>query len=258
MKNLTKLATLSACLLIASNLEASDAVDPGQADNTWVVGLAAGAINNPYAGEDSEGIILPRVRYNGERFFFNEKGVGLNLFTRNEWSGGLILRGDQGFLHDAKEFRDNDKLAGLRERDTALEVGFYINHSTDMGRLRFTALNDVSNTHKGQTAELEYILDMEYGDWHINPYAGISWISDDKADHHVGVRSNEVTDTRALYKADSSLGFNAGVSGRYSFNKNWDFTFNTGYSRLGSGITDSPIIEDKNLYFGTVGVNYNF
>lgn len=258
MKNLAKFGTIAGCLLLAGTIEASDAVDPGQADNKWVVGIAAGAINNPYAGEDNEGLIIPRVYYNGDRFFFNDKGIGLNLFTRQELSGGLIIRGDGSFLHDAKEFRDNEKLAGLRERDIAIEGGFYINHTTDMGRLRFTALSDISNTHKGHTLGLEYILDMEYGDWHINPYVGVDWVSEDKVDHHFGVRSNEVTASRALYKADDSINFNTGVSGRYSFNKNWDFTFNTGYGRAGSGVTDSPIVEDKNIYFGTLGVNYNF
>lgn len=258
MNNLTKLATIAACFLVVGKLEAKDAVDPGQADNTWVVGLAGGAINNPYAGEDTDGIIIPRIRYNGERFFFNENGVGVNLFSHNHFSGGLLLTSDMSFLADHKDYRNNAKLAGLKERDHALEAGFYINHSTDMGRLRFTALSDASSTHKGHSLGLEYIADLEYGDWHINPYAGVNWVSDKKADHHFGVRSEEVSDSRALYKADDSFGFNAGLRGRYSFNKNWDFTFNSGYGRLDSGISDSPIVEDKNIYYGTVGVNYNF
>ncbi len=258
MKNLAKFGTIATCALLAGNLEAKDAVDPGQANNTWVVGIAGGAVNNPYAGEDNEGIIIPRIRYNGDRLFFNEKGLGLNLFTQGSLSGGLILKGDGSFLSDDKDYRGNAKLAGLRERDHALEGGFYINHTTDAGRLRFSAVSDVSNEHKGHTVGLEYIADMEFGAWNINPYAGVEWMSDDKVDHHFGVRSNEVTASRALYKGDDSVNFATGVRGRYSFTKHWDFTFNTGYGRLGSGITDSPIVEDKNIYYGTLGVNYNF
>lgn len=248
----------SSCVLFASISSANDAVGPGDSDSKWVLGLGAGAATNIYVGENDNGFAFPNFRYNGDRLFFADGNLGLNLFTSNEFSGGIIATGDASYLVDEKEYRDNKELLGIKERKATIEAGFYLNHTTSMGRLNFTALTDAGNKHDGHSLSVNYTADLEMGGWKVNPYVGASWMSKEKVDHHYGVRSNEVTSTRAFYQGKAATNLFAGVRGRYEITKKWDVNLNAGYTRLGSGITDSSIVDEKNAFHTTVAVNYNF
>lgn len=250
--------SLGALALSSFESAASDSFAPGDSDSKWVVGGGAVVSNNIYKGEDNMGVIYPNVEYRGERLFFKDGQLGYSVLRLGNLSGGLVLSPDASFLFDKSEYSDNSALAGLKERDATLEGGFYINHSTNMGRLKLTVLTDAASKHDGQTVSLSYTADMNMGDWNVNPYIGAAWISSDKINHHFGVSADEATSTRAAYEGKNTSNVFAGVRGRYEFNKNWDLNLNAGVSRLGSGITDSSIVDDKTVYSAGVGVNYNF
>ena len=237
---------------------ASDAIDPGDNDSRWIVGASVVSLTNPYVGESNETYLVPSLIYNGERFFFKNGVAGLSVLQRGKFSGGFLLNPDGSLLYDEDEYDDNPRLAGIKERDGTLEGGFYINHTSDLGRLNVSVLTDLGNDHDGQTVTMRYIFDYKAGQWNINPVVGVSWISDDKVDHHYGVRANEATAVRAVYKADSAVNVFAGIRGRYEFNDHWDLNLEAGVTRLDSAIKDSPIVEEDNIAFSKISVRYSF
>ncbi len=235
-----------------------DAIGPGDKDSRWIVGGGAFTATNIYAGEDSESEFLPRVVFNGERLFVKD---GLINYSINEWdqvSAGVTVSLAPGFLSDSDEYRSNPELAGLEERDEAVEGGFYVYHTTDMGRMRFSFLSDISNEHDGHTADLNYTFDLKSGDWYINPMVGLNWISSDKVDHLFGVSSAEETATRLSYEGDSTVNVYTGVRGRYEFSNNWDVNLQAGVTHNGSGISDSSIVDEDKSYYGAATFNYSF
>lgn len=260
MKLVTKIlaATITSLSFASLAAPASDSFAPGDSDSKWVVGGGGVIATNIYAGEDNLGIIYPNIEYRGERLFFKDGQLGLSVLSIGDFSGGLVLSADASFLMDDKEYRNNSQLAGLIERDATLEGGFYINHSTDMGRLKLTVLSDVAGKHNGQTVSLSYTGDMAMGSWKINPYIGTAWISQDKVEHHVGVSVAEATATRAAYQGKNTSNVFAGVRGRYDFSKNWDLNLEAGVTRFGSGINNSSIVDEKTAYHTSLGINYNF
>lgn len=253
--NLSMLAAASSIPLQAN---ASDAVGPGDSNSKWAVGVHVGAINNPYIGEGGEGFIGPRIRYNGERFFINDDSLNFYLAKSHGFSGGLTLSLDAGFLTSDRLFKDNERLSGISERDATILGGIYVNHDTSLGRLSFSALTDVANEHDGQVASLKYTFDLKAGNWNINPVLGAQWSSDEFVNHHAGVSASEATSSRIQYKGEATTTAFAGVRARYDLTEKWDVNLETGVTKLGSGFTDSSIIDDDLVYHGSVGINYNF
>lgn len=255
---LINLSLLGATAALPTLVNASDAIGPGDSDSTWILGATGGAFNNPYVGGDNETGIAPNIRYNGERFFIKDASLNLHITKILGFSSGLTLALDGGFLSDRDNYDDNEKLAGINERDATLLGGIYVNHDTELGRLSFSALSDVGDEHDGRIANLEYTFDMQAGDWNINPVLGVEWLSEKYVDHYFGVSANEATSTRAQYRGESTTNAFAGIRARYDVTENWDLNLRTGVTKLGSGITNSSIVDDDLVYQASIGINYNF
>lgn len=263
MKLKLKLQILTTTLAIsaavfAANTQASDAIGPGDSDSRWIVGASVVGQNNIYAGEDGVGYIFPNIVYNGDRFFVKDGTLNLSIGELNNFSGGLTVGVSGSFLSDEDEYEDTEELNGLIERDAAVEGGFYLNHTTDMGRLNLTVVTDLGDEHDGETVSLGYTFDLHAGEWAINPVVRLRWMSDSKVNHHFGVSASEATATRAEYEADSALNVYAGVRARYEFTENWDIGLETGVTYLDSTIQDSSIVEDDLIFQAGVTVSYNF
>jgi len=237
-----------------------DAVGPGDKDAKWIVGATAFSSGNPYTGESAETLFIPGVRYNGEKFFFNGQNasVGYGIKQWGNFSAGVIASMNAYHLADESDYRDNAFLAGLKERDRTIDGGFYVNHTTDMGRLNMTVLTDLLGEHDGQSANLSYTMDFKAGDWSINPTVGVEWLSNNIVDHHFGVDASEATFFRAAYEGGPAINWNAGIRGRYDITDKWDLNLTTGVTRLDSSIRNSSIVDDDYVTHGSISVSYSF
>ncbi len=253
-----QLSILGVGNMVAPQAIASDAIGPGDSNSKWVTGLSLGTTNNPYIGESTERFVSPTIRYNGERFFVRDTSLNLFLTKSLGFSGGLTIALDSGFLSDDDEYKNNDKLLGIDERDATAMGGIYINHDSDLGRLSFNALSDMGDEHDGRIARLSYTFDFTLGDWNINPELGVLWADDKYVNHHVGVSSNEATASRFEYRGEATANTFAGIRARYEITNNWDINIETGVTKIGSGFADSSIVEDDRVYQASVGINYNF
>lgn len=259
MKLLTQAlaVTIGSTALAAATL-ASDAIGPGDSDSRWIVGASVLGLNNLYAGEGGLAFAVPRLTYNGDHLFLKDGSLNLSFGELNKFSGGLIVTLDSSYLSDEDEYEDTRELAGLIERDATVEGGFYVNHTTDMGRLKLTVVSDLGDKHDGETASLKYTFDLMAGDWYINPVVGLRWLSEDKVNHHFGVSTAEATTSRSAYKAGSALNAFAGLRARYEFTEHWDINLETGLTYLDSEIRSSSIVEDDYVYHVGATVSYNF
>jgi MipA family protein len=257
----TNVQLLSLCIVAASatgSSYASDAIGPGDSDSRWVLGGTAAVYTNIYAGEDNEGVLFPNFIYNGDRFFVKNQSLNLAIAKMDQLSGGLTIRPDGSYLSDDDEYDDNVLLDGLIERDGTIEGGFYVFHTTDMGRLSLVVLTDLASEHDGETLNVKYTFDLKYGGWYVNPSVGFTVISDDKINHLYGVSLAEQTQIRNAYEGDTAFNAFAGIRGRYEFTENWDLNLETGVVRLDSTIRNSPIVDEDYFYHASAAVSYNF
>lgn len=262
-KEISKLAApiISAFLLshqVAAEERVSDAIGPGESDSRFVLGAVIGSLDNPYAREGTDGYIVPTFEWRGERLFFDDGQLGLTLFRRHGFSGGLVLTGTSSFLSDEDDYEDNDRLAGLEERDPTLDGGVYMMHTSDLGQFKLTVLDELTGKHDGQSADLNYTFDLKAYNWSINPFIGVSWSSGDSVDYFYGVSELESNSLRAAYKGKSSTNGYVGVQGRYQITDHIEATIQASYIRFGSGLTDSSIVDEDGSFVSGIGVIYNF
>ncbi len=248
----------SALILSSAGAQSRDAIGPGDKDTVWVLGGGGGVFTNVYSGEDQSGSVFPKVRYNGDRIFINDGSLNVSLLSRGGFSGGLTVALASNFLSDEDDYRDNAQLAGLRERDATIEGGFYINHSSTLGRASLSVLTDLSNEHDGQSAALSYTFDLKLGNWFVNPSIGAQWLSDRMVAHYYGVSVEEATSQRAAYAPGSAINAFASIRGRYEFTDHWDIELHAGARLLDSSISNSSIVDEDYAAFGGLSINYNF
>lgn len=237
-----------------------DAVGPGDKDVKWIVGGTAYSIANPYISEGQESIFAPSIAYNGEKFFFDASNASLG-YSVAKWgniSAGVIAGVNTSFLNDESEYRDNVFLNGLNKRDSTIDGGFFVNHTTDLGRLNLSVLTDLAGKHDGQSVGVSYTMGLTAGAWDINPTVGVRWLSNNIVDHHFGVDADEVTAFRSAYEGGPAVNWNVGLRGRYDITEKWDLNLAAGVTRLDSSIQNSSIIDDEYVSHGSVSVRYSF
>lgn len=235
-----------------------DAVGPGDNDSRWMVSGTGVRVDSLYAGEDDDNALLPVLQYRGDKFFTDNGTLNYNLGQVNQFTFGLTAGYSTSLLADSTEYADNPFLAGLNERDGSFEGGFYINHTTDLGRFHFSVVNDLEGEHDGQSAVAKYTFNFKAGDWAINPTLGAAWMSDKKANHLYGVSGSEALEFRPAYDAGPATNLFAGIRARYAINDRWDFSAETGVTRWSSNITDSSIVGEDTTHYSAVSLSYNF
>jgi MipA family protein len=236
----------------------SDAINPGDSDSKWVLGLHMGDFNNPLVGEGTEVFIAPNLEYRGEYFFIKDGQMGVTVYRQPSYSVGLVLTGTSSGLEYKKDYEDNGRLVGLTERAGTLDAGVYFLHKSDAGRLKVSLLSEVTGEHNGQSADVNYVFDYKVKDWNINPIVGATWQSADAVDHFYGVSTAEANSNRSAYEGKSAVNLYAGLRGRYEINQHWDVITSATYVHFGKGIADSSIVEDDGVFIGSAGINYNF
>ncbi len=245
----------------------SDGLAPGDSDSKWVVGAYALSINNIYKGADNINVLIPAVEYRGETFFIKNGELGAKLFGTQQtdngiFSLGLLLKGEKSYLADKDNREESEALAGLNKRDDVGEIGMYFSHKTELGMAKVKIFNGIGDSgddeNFGNKADIYYTFNLQANKWHINPTLGVSWIDSDRVNHMFGVSTAEANANRSEYKGKSSVNLVGALRGRYSFNENWDFNSAAIYSKLGSGITDSSIVDTDDFGLVVVGTTYNF
>ena len=237
----------------------SDAIRPGDSNSKWVLGLGAAVAENPYINEDSEeAFAFPIIEYRGEKFFVKDGEIGYNLVRKNGFGVGLLVTGRDTYLSYDDNYDDNEQLAGVEEREVTADAGIYMLHTSELGQFKMRLLDEVSGEHSGYSADASYTFDLKWNQWRINPAVGLVWESDASVDHFFGVSEQEANQNLKAYKGESATTWFTGIRGRYALTKYWDVDLSAYYVRMGSGITDSSLIEENQLYATSIGVNYNF
>jgi outer membrane protein len=234
----------------------------------WRVGANVGGGRNPFLGEDNNAVVIPMVAYKGERFYANLGNPGLSFFSGSTNFGGLgysVVKTDDYNIDLVGRVRamglypeDNDELEGLEDRDPGFDLGVTARWQVVAGELNAQLLADVSDTSDGQEVILSYAYPLSYGQWRLRPELGISWQSGDLADYYFGVDADEATARRAIYEVGSTVTPFAGIEFEYAFDQKIDLIGGVGVGRFSDEISDSPIVDERNLAGGYLGLSYTF
>ncbi len=238
--------------------EAPGFEDPKDRRRNWAVrlGIVGGATPDYEGSNDYELSAGPMVSMTWKDFIWlRGKSLGANFINQGPWKAGPVATKSSGRNDD-----DNDKLEGLDDVDSSIEVGGFVRYRKKPWRFDLRVRQDAGSGHEGAYVELAggagipfqrplFILTLES-----------TWVSDDYMQSYFGVTQKE-SDRSGLRKYDADAGFkNIGVklASGIRFGTNWRIGGQIAYHRLIGDAEDSPIVDDENQFQAGIGLVYSW
>ncbi len=225
----------------------------GQPGN--MAGMAVLIIDDGYRDMESRTLAVPFLRYEKGRFFLNGPTLGFHLYQNDSSSVSAVLSAGFGG-YDA---RDSAYFTGMADRDFSAFAG--IQWERRFGRsysLSLMAGTDVTGHADGMMGRASVTRNWFAGSWRVAGSLSVDWISDDVTDYYYGVLPEEARADRPAYQGTATWNPGCSVMATRSFGERAVFTVMVGYGRYGSGITDSPLVEQDESLFGMMGLGWTF
>lgn len=232
----TNFSTLVAATLLfatSGSVYAQQAPQP----QGWSWGVGAVIQQLGYRGGDTEVSAFPLVSYEGEKLYWRGPELGYRV------SENFTVIGNYRF--DGYEADDSEFLAGMEDRKGTLELGAAFTFDVAGGQLTASGTADVLSEHEGYQLNLGYSQNFRALGGLISPFVQVSYLSEDLVDYYYGVELSEATALRTAYDAENTMNFTLGASGMWSLTESQTLITNLSYSRFGSEISDSSIVDDS-------------
>ena len=252
------------CLYSADSLADDHSVAAGPGNNGFTLtsdapnitqwGLGAGVAyeESPYKGDGSQFSPIPVVYFEDKWIRF--LGTTLDI-KAGQWDGfQLSLRGRYA-LGEGYKGSDAPILNDMQTRDGAVWLGPAMAWDTEYGRLSGDFL---TAGNKGLKAHLEFGKSFGFGQFSVEPHIGAEWLNSDNVDYYYGVRQSEARPGRSQYNGKSTYNVSAGARVDYQLSPRQRISLDMGVTRLGSGITDSPLVGRTYTPQARLGYLYQF
>ncbi|ASP39517.1 hypothetical protein CHH28_12905 [Bacterioplanes sanyensis] len=217
--------------------------------------LGAGMANTSGEYKDSQGNVyaLPVIQYQSELININIDRAEVYLpISQHSWLSALASLRLQTLNEDTSK-----ATRGIEARKESLDAGVGI-HSFDdaIGYLGLEWVHDISQQHKGHELSLIAAMPLEGPRLSITPSVFINQLSEELVDYYYGIRTSEVRSERPLYQGQATTNIGGSLDIHYRMTSRWRLQSETSITQLGSGISDSPIIDTKVRWNTMLSVSY--
>lgn len=207
----------------------------------WGAGAAFAHYRPPLNGVGSEFKSVPYVTYHGERLNMDLGTVSYTLFKSKEIQ--ISMEGEPRF--EGYDPKDSPALTGMEKRNPSFDAGIGMASAAMGGEMKIMILGDITRTHEGYEARVQYQIPYMVNRLLIAPAVGVSWLDSALVDYYYGVRLNEVTSTRSHYVGRSTTSTFVDLTMGYVLSNRLELLVGLKYVRLGKHIEDSPIVNKK-------------
>jgi outer membrane protein len=253
MKQKHTLTYLCLAAVVPTVVHAQDATPA----SNFSIGLGAASSASPYRGYDQKVWPIPAVNYDNNRYYVE----GL--------SGGVYLVKDKAFdvsvdatvatNYFTASDTSNPQLKKLKTRDPSLMTGLRFRYRANWGLLQAKVGQDITGNSVGKTAQFEYGFPIFEGALTLIPSVGESWSDSKFNNYYYGVSYAAAQQSGlAYYRPGASWQPYAKVSINYRIGAQWSVFAQARYTRLSSEVSDSPMVDSKELTSYLVGVSYRF
>lgn len=257
-------------------------------ERRWRLGAAVGfgkRTNPLIQSEDIPVLVDLDVAYFGERWFFDNGDLGLELIDNAVMTTNLVARvnSDRAFFSKTNtRYVTYSLMAGgataaisnpdtglpITEQDAlplkpprrsyAVELGLEALFDGDWGQASLHAFGDVSNTHDGFELSADYSYRVTRGRLSLSPSVGLSWKSAALNDYYWGVHPDERSATLGGYRAGAGLGWEAGLRANYYLSKSLRLAVSANYERLQHDVAMSPLVRQGYVFGYFAGLGWQF
>ena len=219
----------------------------------WILGGGVAVTNPGYVGYSRQITPFPLVFYHYGRFFFAGVSAGYLLINGEHYRFSL---GVQPWINRLSA-SDSPQLAGIQTRQWTLAGGANLDLFGEWGRAEIGVAHDLLGRNDGTELNAGYQYSFHAGGWGFTPGFGLRWQDSNLVDYYYGVSPAEARPGRPAYSPGSSTNpyLSFGVS--TSLSEHWQFRGNIQYTRFGSAIHDSPIVDRSGSPTFFIGFVYN-
>ncbi|MEE3650605.1 MULTISPECIES: MipA/OmpV family protein [unclassified Brenneria] len=218
----------------------------------WGLGVGVGYEESPYEGVRSSFSPLPLLYFDDKWVHFFANKLDLKV---GRWSDvSVTLRGEYA-LGDGYKGSDSSALSGMEKRKGAFWYGPTVAWNTGFGTLSGEFLTAGS---KGQKSKIHFGKDFNYTRWSLTPYVSAEWLSHKNVDYYYGVRESETRAGRAAYDGESTYNFSLGSRFDYRLAEHQKLGIDISLTRLGRGVTDSPLVDHSVVPAASLYYLYQF
>lgn len=201
--------------------------------------------------------VLPLLALNyRDTVYWNGLSGGLWLTPALE-SGprlGLALRLRRGW-----EAEDDPILTGMADRGNSVEGGVNVLWRAKPLNIGLAYFADLSDRSEGRSASLRLSHRIALSpQWQITPGLTLDWLNKDLVGYYYGVAIAEATIARPAYSGQGSVNARLGLAATYRMSKQWMFLTGINYTRLGAGLTDSPLVSRSSVVDVHAGFGMRF
>jgi outer membrane protein len=218
----------------------------------WGLGLGTGVEEEPYEAEGKKFSPYPLILFDDK--WVHVLGTTVDLKV-GKWDNVSVALRAQYSLGGGYRASDSPALSGMQTRIGALWFGPSLAWNTPYGTLSGDVL---SSDNKGQKAKIEFAKAFAFGKFSIEPHVSSEWFSQKYVNYYYGVQASEVQPGRAMYTGKASYDNSVGATFAYHITPRQLVSFDLDATRLGSGMTDSPIVGKKLIPQARLGYLYQF
>jgi len=252
---------------------ASGAAEEAPRESRWRLGFALGygLRTNPLVQSDDIPIVVDiDVAWFGDRFFFDNGDLGFTFADNDLATISLVARvnSDRVFFGKTNtRFVTVDSVGmplseaaifEVPDRRYATELGIEVLAGGSWGQLQLTAHHDISGTHDGYEAYINYGYGWRKQRWYVEPSFGISYKSDALNDYYWGVRGDEASVALQPYSAGDGINAHARLALSYQVSRHWTLSLVGELERLNDAAAASPIVADQNIFGYFAGFGFRF
>ncbi|MFC5519712.1 MipA/OmpV family protein [Polaromonas jejuensis] len=219
------------------------------------LGLVTRVESSPYRDGGSRFDLLPLYLYEGERLFLHANRAGVKLLNGGEHRLDLFV---EQRLEGFPTNRLPASLAGMTQRETAMDFGLSYRWRQPWGTLQAEWLHDAENTYKGSEFRLGYTYDWRSGPWMLRPNLTLAVRDARLNNYYYGVQASEAAAGRPAYAPGGGLNTSVGLYGSYDLSQRWRLLAGVSATLLDRKISDSPIVQKRVLPAVYVGAAYDF
>ncbi len=226
---------------------------------TWQIGILAENSKSPFTEHQRETNGLPVISYIGENFSYAGGRIEYALTSNIGTETYLVGQSRQQQFYTSSLDLDRDLgIEGMKNRDSAIELGLGLKKKTTWGQYVLEATFDVIGAHEGYELTAKYSYPKQIGRWLIEPAIGLQLQSSDLVNYYHGVMDSEARVDRPTYEGDQAVNTLTSVMVAYTINTQLLAIIGMEQTMLDTSITDSPIVEEKQTRKGYIGFMYTF
>jgi len=210
-----------------------------------------------FVGQKNNDAAVANIGYNGTDFNADLFGIKYRFIGNDTSKLNMnIFAGNTFFGYDED---DATILKGRGDRKYSIDAGLGLDYRLSRSHtISLSVQHDVSDAYKGLLANAKLFHVINARSFSLVPYLDFQYQSKDLVNYYYGVEKNDVSSNRTIYSPSHDMSIGFGYYFSFPIDENWHIRQDSIFTKFGSEISDSPLIENDYRFNANIYVSYLF